>query len=70
MSAVHDHSRRTLTIASPPPLTLYVHLPWCLKKCPYCDFNSHEWRAVDALPEARYLEAACAAANAAVHCSR
>ena len=27
-----------------PPLSLYVHLPWCLKKCPYCDFNSHEWR--------------------------
>jgi coproporphyrinogen III oxidase-like Fe-S oxidoreductase len=27
-----------------PPLSLYVHLPWCLKKCPYCDFNSHESR--------------------------
>ena len=27
-----------------PPLSLYVHLPWCIKKCPYCDFNSHEWR--------------------------
>ncbi len=27
-----------------PPLALYVHLPWCLRKCPYCDFNSHEWR--------------------------
>ena len=25
-------------------MSLYVHLPWCLKKCPYCDFNSHEWR--------------------------
>jgi len=30
--------------AAPPPLALYVHIPWCLKKCPYCDFNSHEWR--------------------------
>ncbi len=32
----------TLRFAAPPPLALYVHLPWCLKKCPYCDFNSHE----------------------------
>ena len=30
-----------------PPLSLYVHLPWCIKKCPYCDFNSHEWRGPD-----------------------
>ena len=32
-----------------PPLSLYVHIPWCLKKCPYCDFNSHEAR--DDMPE-------------------
>ena len=32
----------TLQLAALPPLSLYVHLPWCLKKCPYCDFNSHE----------------------------
>jgi putative oxygen-independent coproporphyrinogen III oxidase len=32
----------TLQLAGLPPLSLYVHLPWCLKKCPYCDFNSHE----------------------------
>ena len=38
-----------------PPLALYIHIPWCLKKCPYCDFNSHEQR--QALPEARYVEA-------------
>ena len=31
-----------LTLSALPPLALYVHLPWCLKKCPYCDFNSHE----------------------------
>ena len=35
----------TLQLPAPPPLSLYVHLPWCLKKCPYCDFNSHEPRA-------------------------
>ena len=32
----------TLSLAAMPPLSLYVHLPWCLRKCPYCDFNSHE----------------------------
>ncbi|MFN3861411.1 MAG: radical SAM family heme chaperone HemW [Roseateles sp.] len=32
----------TLQLAALPPLALYVHLPWCLRKCPYCDFNSHE----------------------------
>ena len=32
----------TLQLQSLPPLSLYVHLPWCVKKCPYCDFNSHE----------------------------
>ena len=38
-----------------PPLSLYVHLPWCVKKCPYCDFNSHGLRAE--LPEAAYVDA-------------
>jgi oxygen-independent coproporphyrinogen-3 oxidase len=62
-----------LNLSSLPPLSVYVHLPWCLKKCPYCDFNSHEWRApapsvgfipldrVDGgLPETAYLDALCA----------
>lgn len=38
-----------------PPLALYVHLPWCVRKCPYCDFNSH--RAPDTLPEDDYVDA-------------
>jgi putative oxygen-independent coproporphyrinogen III oxidase len=38
-----------------PPLALYVHLPWCVRKCPYCDFNSHERR--EELPEAEYVSA-------------
>jgi putative oxygen-independent coproporphyrinogen III oxidase len=38
-----------------PPLSLYVHLPWCVAKCPYCDFNSH--KAGDAAPRGRYVEA-------------
>jgi putative oxygen-independent coproporphyrinogen III oxidase len=37
-----------------PPLALYVHIPWCVRKCPYCDFNSHERSA--ALPEMQYVE--------------
>jgi oxygen-independent coproporphyrinogen-3 oxidase len=38
-----------------PPLSLYIHIPWCVKKCPYCDFNSHEARA--AFPEKEYIAA-------------
>ena len=38
-----------------PPLSLYIHLPWCVRKCPYCDFNSYT--AGDATPRARYLDA-------------
>ena len=37
------------------PLSLYVHVPWCVRKCPYCDFNSHAVR--DGLPESAYVEA-------------
>jgi len=39
----------------PPPLGLYVHLPWCVRKCPYCDFNSHPLRGE--LPAAEYITA-------------
>ena len=40
---------------APPPLGLYVHLPWCERKCPYCDFNSHQ--ADGAIPEQEYVDA-------------
>jgi oxygen-independent coproporphyrinogen-3 oxidase len=40
-----------------PPLSLYVHLPWCVRKCPYCDFNSHEDRGTGGLPFGAYVDA-------------
>ncbi|NNF50778.1 MAG: radical SAM family heme chaperone HemW [Woeseiaceae bacterium] len=47
---------RTAVRVNPPPLSLYVHLPWCVRKCPYCDFNSHSARDGGA-PTARYVDA-------------
>jgi oxygen-independent coproporphyrinogen-3 oxidase len=44
-----------MKLAQLPPLALYIHIPWCLRKCPYCDFNSHEKRGD--LPEAQYVDA-------------
>lgn len=56
-----------LQLSSLPPLSLYVHLPWCLKKCPYCDFNSHAWpESQGVVPEQRYLDALMADLEAAL----
>ena len=46
-----------IRLAALPPLSIYVHFPWCVRKCPYCDFNSHEWKGGGALPETAYLDA-------------
>jgi putative oxygen-independent coproporphyrinogen III oxidase len=54
----------TLRLGESPPLSLYVHLPWCLAKCPYCDFNSHA--VTSGLPEQRYIDAVIADLDAAL----
>lgn len=48
-----------------PPLSLYVHIPWCVRKCPYCDFNSHQ--AAEEIPERAYVAALIADIKADLH---
>ncbi len=56
-----------LELRTLPPLALYVHWPWCVRKCPYCDFNSHEHAGgIEAIPEAGYLAALRADLEAAL----
>jgi oxygen-independent coproporphyrinogen-3 oxidase len=55
MSVAFAPSPSGVRLAQLPPLALYVHIPWCVKKCPYCDFNSHQARGD--VPEQAYVEA-------------
>jgi len=63
MPASHEVSSTMFHFTALPPLSLYVHFPWCVRKCPYCDFNSHALRpgtgqaARGEVPEAQYIEA-------------
>jgi len=56
--------RDSLRLKVLPPLSLYIHIPWCVRKCPYCDFNSHEVRGT--APEADYIAALVADLEAAL----
>lgn len=49
------HLLQSPTLTTLPPLSLYIHMPWCIRKCPYCDFNSHTLKAE--LNEANYIQA-------------
>lgn len=51
-------------VLQPPPLALYIHFPWCRRKCPYCDFNSHP--LCGALPESAYIDALLADLDSAL----
>ena len=48
-------SPQSFTLNSLPPLSLYIHIPWCIQKCPYCDFNSHHIR--NSIDETAYIQA-------------
>jgi oxygen-independent coproporphyrinogen-3 oxidase len=55
LGIIVDEVGYNIAMSTPIPLGLYIHIPWCIQKCPYCDFNSHQ--ISDALPEAVYVDA-------------
>ena len=59
LDPLHAMRPGLLQLSALPPLSLYVHLPWCIKKCPYCDFNSHEFRSGTDAPSTQdaYIDA-------------
>ena len=61
----HHMRPGVLQLPALPPLSLYLHLPWCLRKCPYCDFNSHA-APPGQLPQAAYIDALIADLEAAL----
>ena len=65
VSAQPRATSTTIELAAPPPLSLYVHYPWCVRKCPYCDFNSHAVRD-EGIPEEAYVDALVADLEAAL----
>lgn len=65
-AAVGGSEPAKVQLSAPPPLSVYIHFPWCVRKCPYCDFNSHAPRGGEEIPETQWLDAVLADLQAAL----